>query len=145
MLNWISDNKEWIFGGIGVVILSTIASLLTNIVIRKRNKKEEQINRIAQRYVDVLDEKIYGHSGILGLIESGAAQLSKNNHLLKVCEIIVQHGKPHPLKKWESNSIDKKELLKFIKWQANNQKNFSDYFNEKSFAKLFQRYKEEDP
>lgn len=142
MLNWILDNKEWIFGGIGVVILSTISSLIINLIIMNRNKKEEQIYRIAQRYVDVLDGKIQGRSGIVGLIESGAVHLSKNKQLIKVCEIITQHGKQNPLNGWILNYIDRNELLQFTKWQANKRINFSDYSNEKTFAELFKRYKE---
>ncbi len=145
ILDWILHNKEWIFGGIGVFILSTISFLIINLIIRNRDKKEEQIKGIAKRYVDVLDLKTNGHPGIIGLIESGAAHLTKNKYLIRVCEIITHHGKPFPLKKWELDNIGKKELLKFIKWQANNKINFSDYFNEREFTKLIQRYKEEDP
>jgi len=141
MLDWILDNKEWIFSGVGI----TIILIVRNIIIGSRNKKEEQINRITQRYVDILDSKIPGHAGIIGLIESGAAQLSKNRHIIRVCEIIAQHGKPNPLSHWVMKYIDRKELLKFIKWQANNKINFSYYFNEKTFAELIQKYKEEYP
>ena len=141
-MNWILENKEWIFSGIGVAILLSLLELLRN--LKSRNKKDEVINRIAQRYVDILDWKIRGHSGVIGLIESGADHLTKNKHLLKVCEIIVQHGKPNPLTNWVLKYIKEDEVLKFVKWQAINKIPSTYYFNEDSFKKLIEKYKSEN-
>ena len=132
---------EWIFSGIGVALLILMVDLIKNYV--KNNKIKSRINRIADKYVDILDNKIRGHSGIVGLIECGAANLSKNKHLLKVCDLIIEQGKPNPLN-WLLEQLDEKEALNFIKWQANNEISRTYYFNKNNFKKLIERYKQEN-
>ena len=39
-LKWIFENKEWLFSGIGVVIIAPIIRM----VLRKNKKKSQQIN-----------------------------------------------------------------------------------------------------
>ncbi|MFQ6032715.1 MAG: hypothetical protein ACE5K2_07320 [Candidatus Zixiibacteriota bacterium] len=134
MLDWILDNIKWVLP----VVLAIIASAI-KIIYTSRDKKQEQIKVIVQRYLDILDNKILGYPGIPGLIESGAIRLSKNKDLIKVCEIISQHGKPYPLPKYIWKYLREKELLKFVKWCANNSSHF--FFNEQEFATLVQKYK----
>lgn len=119
MLDWILDNIKWVLP----VVLAIIASAI-KIIYTSRDKKQEQIKVIVQRYLDILDNKILGYPGIPGLIESGAIRLSKNKDLIKVCEIISQHGKPYPLPKYIWKYLREKELLKFVKWCANNSSHF---------------------
>ncbi len=137
MLEWIGNNLQWLFSGIGVLIISTFAY-----AIRNRNiKSNEQIKQVAKRYVDMLDGKINGYHNIPGLILSGAAKLKSNKQLLKVCAKIEECGKPNPLKMWVLKHIDKKELLNFVRWNKENEIGYSPhYFNEKSFINLVERY-----
>jgi len=139
MLDWISANKEWILSGIGIAVIV----LTINIIFRSRDKKHKQIKRVAQRYLDILDNKIPGYTGIPGLIQSGATQLSKNKDLIKVCEIIRQHGKPSPLPDYIRKHLSEKELLKFVKWYANRFGHDRRYSNEQEFVALVQRYNED--
>lgn len=137
MFEWIVNNYEWIFSGIGVLFLTTIAFF-----IKKRNTiYNEHIKQVAQRYVDMLDGKIHGYHNIPGLVLSGAAKLKSNKQLLKVCSKIEEYGKPDPLKMWVLKHINKKELLQFVKWNHVNDIEYSPhYFNEENFIKLVEEY-----
>lgn len=39
LLDWIIQNKEWLFSGIGVVVLTTIVTLVTRSNTRKQTQK----------------------------------------------------------------------------------------------------------
>ncbi len=137
MLEWIGNNLQWIFSGIGVLFLTIIAFFLK----RRNTEYTEQIKQVAKRYVDMLDGKIHGYHNIPGLVLSGVAKLKSNKQLLKVCSKIEQYGKPNPLKTWVLRHINKKELLKFVKWNHENGIGYSPhYFNEESFINLVEDY-----
>lgn len=141
--DWIRNNSNWIFSGIGVAVLLLILDIFRN---RKTKTKEKlkNIERIAKEYVDVLNHKNRGHSGIPGLIELGAAKLERNKDVIKLCEKIEKFGKPNPLNQWILKHIDKKQILKFIKWQYDNKIGYSpSYFNENNFIALVKRFKNE--
>ena len=138
--NWILDNKEWLFSGLGIFIIGSIVQVIIYCFFRN-SKIDKQIDRIVERYIDIIDGKISGHSGIPGLIECGAAELKRNNHLLKVGNAIKERGKPNPLEHWISSHIPKKEYLTFIKWQANNNIRYSPHYNnENTFKNLVALY-----
>lgn len=139
MVNLILENLELLFGGIGIFI--TVYIIKFFIWLKNRNKNKEQINNIVRKYMDIIEHRIPGHSGIRGLIEAGAGQLSRNKDLIIVCEKISLYGKPNPLNYWLTNNIREKEFLKFIKWQAQNKVIISDYNNEQNFQRVLERYK----
>lgn len=140
MIEWFLKNKDWIFSGVGIALILLIFDFLKNL----RNKRNEQIKQISERYIDILDGKNRGHSGVPGLIESGAAKLAKNKYILDVCAKIEESGKPNPLNIWILKYIDKKEILKFVKWQSEKKISYSPhYFNENNFARLVEKYKAE--
>jgi len=91
--------------------------------------------------MDIVEHRVRGHSGIRGLIESGAAQLKRNKDLIDISEKISMYGKPNPLDYWLTNNIKKNEFLKFIKWQAQNRIIIADYNTENNFKRLIERYK----
>lgn len=45
MLQWIADNKDWIFSGIGVTAISGLAAF----IFVQRNKSAENEGKISQR------------------------------------------------------------------------------------------------
>lgn len=48
LINYLSENKEWIFSGIGILALTTIGSILVKLFSKKKttNKNEmKQINK----------------------------------------------------------------------------------------------------
>lgn len=140
IIDWILKNKEWLFSGIGIFLIVSILKVIS--FLKKTNKTIEKLERIAQKYVDILDGKTRGHSGIPGLIECGAAELKNNKQLLKLVNLIKEHGKPNPLANWLLNHIEEKDALKFIKWQAQKDIKYSPYyFNENNFIKLVNMYK----
>jgi len=144
MIEWIIKNKDWLFSGTGIIIFVYFIKFLYWLL--SRNKSDEYIQNIARRYLEIIEGKISGHSGITGLIESGATGLTKNEQLLKVCDIIVQNGKPNPLDSWLLKHLDKKEALKFLKWQYKNKIGYAPYyFNENTFIKLVKMYKSNNP
>lgn len=139
--DWIQKNKEWVFSGIGVALILLGVEFLRSGTYKKK-KINEQIENIAKRYVDILDGKNKGHSGLIGLIESGAAKLKKNKLIFDLCEKIEEYGKPNPLKVWVLDHIEENDILNFIKWQSENKIGYSPhYFNENNFIKLVERYK----
>ncbi len=139
MIDWILNNKEWIFSGIGILVIGIVIKFFSWVLSNKK-KRQEQINEIVERYISILDGKISGHTGILGLIEAGAAQLKRNKDLLVVIDKIASYGKPYPLHNWFYKYIEKSRVLNFIKWQTQNKINHPDYFYEGNFAKLIERY-----
>ena len=148
MINWIIDNKEWIFGiiGVAVVIIPLIIKIIRKIFAKQ--EREEQIKITAHGYIEILTGKRSGHIGIPGLMDSGADHLSKNVDLKKVCERIAQHGLQNPLHHWQlqllGKKLGKKEILNFIKWQATKKPILhTDYANEITFAKLIEKFKKE--
>jgi hypothetical protein len=142
VFNWLYQNKEWIFSGIGVAVLLLILEFFRRIL--NRNNNADKIRRITESYVDILDNKRSGHSGIPGLIQLGAAKLRKNKDVLELCAKIEEHGKPNPLDKWILKHIKKDDILKFIKWQSDNEIGYSPYyFNENNFILLVERYLKE--
>jgi len=67
MFDWLSNNKEWIFSGLGIFLIASIIQIVS-LINRKKDKIDKQLDRIADRYMDVLDGRRGGHSGIPGLI-----------------------------------------------------------------------------
>ena len=43
--NWIAENKEWLFGGVGISILSGCGYLIDKFVFKNEDKKEDKIVR----------------------------------------------------------------------------------------------------
>lgn len=41
--NWIAENKEWLFGGVGISILSGCGYLIDKFVFKNEDKKEDKI------------------------------------------------------------------------------------------------------
>jgi len=142
ILEWINNNLELLFGGVGLFTFIYIIKFFYWIKTKKNNS--EQIENIHKKYLDIVEGRIRGHSGVSGLIEAGAAQLSKNRQLIELCDKIVLDGKPNPLDFWILKYLKKKECLKFIKWQARNNIGYAPYyFNENRFKTLIERYKKE--
>lgn len=43
-MNWLNENKEWIFSGIGVLLISWIFNIILKVMKKNNNKSTTQIS-----------------------------------------------------------------------------------------------------
>lgn len=96
MIEFIQNNKEWIFSGIGVFVLGLFIAVLSSIR-RSRDKSEERI----RRFVDGFRE-IYTGGGrkLRLLIPAGINNLINNKEIEKGFQALVNVIPNHPLRQW---------------------------------------------
>lgn len=60
MIDWIVENKEWIFSGIGIVVLSFIGALIKLLISKRSNKKERTVNMYGDKstYIEKNDGEV---------------------------------------------------------------------------------------
>lgn len=46
LINYLFENKEWIFSGIGILALSTIGSILVKLFSKKKNTNKIELKQI---------------------------------------------------------------------------------------------------
>lgn len=96
MIEFVQNNKEWIFSGIGVFILGLFIAVLSSIR-RSRDKREERI----RRFVDSFRE-IYTGGGrkLRLLIPAGINNFKNNREIEKGFQALVNVIPNHPLRNW---------------------------------------------
>lgn len=97
MTEFIINNKEWIFSGIGVFFLGLIITLISSI----RRFKVQRGERI-QRFVDDF-RNIYKNDGVKLeiLIPSGINNLKNDKEIKLAFEALMRVVPNHPLRNWK--------------------------------------------
>jgi len=108
---------------------------------RDNKFSKQKIETVANSYLDIIDGRRRGHSGLLGLIEAGSATLENSNQLIKVREIIRLHGKPDPIQSVVYRYLKNDEdILKFLRFEANKAPQRNVYQNEHSLEILINQF-----
>jgi len=105
MIEFTINNKDWIFSGIGVFILSSIFALICWIIIsifRSIRRSKEKIEKSTERFIDEF-RKLYKNAGVkLEILIPAGINILKNDKEIKLAfEALMKVIPNHPLRNWK--------------------------------------------
>lgn len=87
MINWIADNKEWLFSGVGITIFTILFFLLRKIFSKEISQRNEKDSLLEKPDLEInVDKSIIKHFG-------------RNDYLSQINITITANNGPHTLKR----------------------------------------------
>jgi len=99
MKEFIINNKDWIFSGIGVFILSLIVAIIMS-KFRSIRRSKEKTEKIIERFIDEF-RKLYKNAGVKLeiLIPAGINSLNNDKEIKQAFESLIKVIPNHPLRR----------------------------------------------
>jgi hypothetical protein len=117
MREFIINNKEWIFSGIGVLVISSFIAFILWIIRTVRQSKEKAEKRI-EKFVDEF-RKLYKNDGrkLEILIPAGINNLKNDKEIKLAFESLMKVVPNHPLRNWKTR-VKKRGYQRFFRHVA---------------------------
>ncbi len=134
MRELIINNKEWIFSGIGILVISSFIALICWKIRSVRQSNEKAEKRI-EKFVDEF-RKLYKDDGIKLeiLIPSGINNLKNDKEIILAFESLIKVIPNHPLRNWKTR-VEKEGYQRFFRHVVNsgrilNKHSIENFLNE---------------
>ena len=109
------DNKDWVFSGIGVFILSSILALICWIIMaifRSNRRSKEKTEKSIERFIDEF-RKLYKKTGVKLdiLIPAGINSLKNDKEIESAFDTLIDVIPNHPLRHWKTRASWEREFV----------------------------------
>jgi hypothetical protein len=118
MGEFIINHKEWIFSGIGVLVISS-SIVFINWIIRSVRQSKEKSEKRVEKFVDEF-RNLYKDDGIKLeiLIPAGINNLKNDKEIKLAFESLIKVVPNHPLRSWKTR-IEKVGYQRFCRYVVN--------------------------
>ncbi len=122
MKELIINNKDWIFSGIGVFILSSIIALICWIILlifRSIRRSKEKTEKRIEKFVDEF-RRLYKNDGfkLEILVPAGINNLKNDKEIKLAFEALMKVIPNHPLRNWKTR-VEKVGYQRFFRHIVN--------------------------